>query len=152
MRINEMVEAGLKPRDRSVIQRELATENGKHRESANWNATGQSLSARRRPAPTPHEVRGPLRLPTDSRRSVLLEVPQHPRSDIRAAIIEAITTATDERLRSEADREGAEVISEVRRPHPEWRRAMPDTGREATCRTYWTKKFWREAMEHHAPS
>lgn len=81
--------------------------------------------------------------------SVLLEVLQHPRSDIRAAIIEAITTATDERLRSEADQEGAEVISEVRRLHPEWIRAMPDTGREATWRTYWTKRFWREAMEHH---
>ncbi|WP_159044337.1 hypothetical protein [Streptomyces sp. NRRL B-24085] len=81
--------------------------------------------------------------------SVLLEVLQHPRSDIRAAIIEAIMTATDERLRSEADQEGAEVISEVRRLHPEWMRAMPDTGREATWRTYWTKRFWREAMEHH---
>ncbi|WP_405901810.1 hypothetical protein OG696_41090 [Streptomyces sp. NBC_00656] len=81
--------------------------------------------------------------------SVLLEVLQHPRSDIRAAIIEAITTATDERLRSEADREGAEVISEVRRLHPEWLRAVPDTGREATWRTYWTKRVWREAVEHH---
>jgi len=81
--------------------------------------------------------------------SVLLEVLQHPHSDMRAAIIEAITTATDERLRSEADREGAEVVSEVRRLHPEWMRAMPDTGREATWRTYWTKRFWREAMEHH---
>ena len=81
--------------------------------------------------------------------SVLLEVLQHPRSDIRAAIIEAITTATDERLRSEADREGAEVIFEVRRLHPEWMRAVPDTGREATWRTYWTKRFWREAVEHH---
>ncbi|QHV83594.1 hypothetical protein C3K23_00965 [Streptomyces sp. 604F] len=81
--------------------------------------------------------------------SVLLEVLQHPRSDIRAAIIEVITTATDERLRSEADREGAEVISEVRRLHPEWMRTMPDTGREATWRTYWTKRFWREAVEHH---
>ncbi|WP_329309634.1 hypothetical protein [Streptomyces sp. NBC_01262] len=81
--------------------------------------------------------------------SVLLEVLQHPRSDMRAAIVEAITTATDERLRSEADREGAEVISEVRRLHPEWIRAVPDTGREATWRTYWTKRFWREAVEHH---
>ncbi|MFD4125241.1 hypothetical protein ACFXKK_04665 [Streptomyces globisporus] len=81
--------------------------------------------------------------------SVLLEVLQHPHSDMRAAIIEAITTATDERLRSEADREGAEVISEVRRLHPEWMRAVPDTGREATWRTYWTKRFWREAVEHH---
>ncbi|MFJ9026333.1 hypothetical protein ACIRPU_41195 [Streptomyces sp. NPDC102259] len=81
--------------------------------------------------------------------SVLLEVLQHPRSDMRAAIIEAITTATDERLRSEADQEGAEVISEVRRLHPEWMRAMPDTGREAAWRTYWTKRFWREAVEHH---
>ncbi|MGV9456753.1 hypothetical protein [Streptomyces sp. NPDC003635] len=81
--------------------------------------------------------------------SVLLEVLQHPRSDIRAAIIQAITTATDERLRSEADQESAEVISEVRRLHPEWMRAVPDTGREATWRTYWTKRFWREAVEHH---
>ncbi|WP_143626310.1 hypothetical protein [Streptomyces viridosporus] len=81
--------------------------------------------------------------------SVLLEVLQHPRSDMRAAIIEAITTATDERLRSEADREGAEVVSEVRRLHPEWMRAVPDTGREATWRTYWTKRIWREAAEHH---
>ncbi|MQS37323.1 hypothetical protein FFZ77_17335 [Streptomyces katsurahamanus] len=81
--------------------------------------------------------------------SVLLEVWQHPRTDKRAAIVEAITTATDERLRSEADREGAEVVAEVRRLHPEWIRAMPDTGREATWRTYWTKTFWREAVEHH---
>ncbi|NGO88017.1 hypothetical protein, partial [Streptomyces sp. 196(2019)] len=81
--------------------------------------------------------------------SVLLEVLQHPRSDIRAAIIEAMMTATDERLRSEADREGAEVISEVRRLHPEWLRAVPDTGREATWRTYWTKRVWREALEQH---
>ncbi|MET7694031.1 GNAT family N-acetyltransferase [Streptomyces sp. NPDC005483] len=81
--------------------------------------------------------------------SVLLGVLQHPHSDMRAAIIEAITTATDERLRSEADREGAEVVSEVHRLHPEWMRAMPHTGREATWRTYWTKRFWREAAEHH---
>ncbi|NEC53097.1 hypothetical protein G3I18_31780 [Actinospica acidiphila] len=81
--------------------------------------------------------------------SILLEVLQHPHSVMRAAIIEAITTATDERLRSEADRESAEVISEVRRLHPEWMRAVPDTGREATWRTYWTKRFWREAAEHH---
>ncbi|WP_405791575.1 hypothetical protein OG753_36005 [Streptomyces sp. NBC_00029] len=81
--------------------------------------------------------------------SVLLEVLQHPRADKRAAIVEAMTTATDERLRSEADREGAEVVAEVRRLHPEWMRSMPDTGREATWRTYWTKRFWRQAVEHH---
>ncbi|MEU5273300.1 hypothetical protein AB0G77_33225 [Streptomyces hygroscopicus] len=81
--------------------------------------------------------------------SVLLGGLQHPRSDIRAAIIDTIVTATDERLRSEADREGAEVVSEVRRLRPEWMRAMPGTGREASWRTYWTKRFWREAVEHH---
>ncbi|MFE9976452.1 hypothetical protein ACFYRD_38565 [Streptomyces hirsutus] len=52
--------------------------------------------------------------------SILLEVLQHPLADKRVAIVEAITTATDERLRSEADREGAEVVAEVRRLHPEW--------------------------------
>ncbi|MFD0213036.1 hypothetical protein ACFVH9_29040 [Streptomyces hirsutus] len=81
--------------------------------------------------------------------SILLEVLQHPLADKRVAIVEAITAATDERLRSEADREGAEVVAEVRRLHPEWMRSMPDTGREATWRTYWTKKFWRDAVEHH---
>ncbi|WP_330242109.1 hypothetical protein [Streptomyces sp. NBC_00525] len=80
---------------------------------------------------------------------VLLEVLQHPRSDKREAIVRAILAGTDERLRSEADLEGAEVIAEVRRLHPEWVRSAADTGREATWRTYWTKTFWRQAVELH---
>ncbi|MER6357162.1 hypothetical protein ABT186_36455 [Streptomyces sp. NPDC001634] len=81
--------------------------------------------------------------------SVLLEVLQHPLADKRVAIVEAMRTATDERLRSEADRESAEVIAEVRRLRPGWIRAVPDTGREATWRTYWTKGVWRDAVESH---
>ncbi|MFD5126183.1 hypothetical protein [Streptomyces sp. NPDC058385] len=80
---------------------------------------------------------------------VLLEVLQHPRPDKREAIVRAILAGTDERLRSEADLEGSEVVAEVRRLHPEWIRPVPDTGREATWRTYWTKTFWRQAVESH---
>ncbi|WP_055566891.1 hypothetical protein [Streptomyces atriruber] len=80
---------------------------------------------------------------------VLLEVLQHPRPDKREEIVRAIMAGTDERLRSEADLEAAEVIAEVRRLHPEWIRRVPDTGREATWRTYWTKTFWRQAVESH---
>ncbi|MGY0489432.1 hypothetical protein [Streptomyces sp. WG-D5] len=80
---------------------------------------------------------------------VLLEVLQHPRTDKREAIVRAIMTGTDERLRSEADLEAAEVIAEVRCLHPEWIRSVPDTGREATWRTYWTKTFWRQAVDLH---
>ena len=49
---------------------------------------------------------------------VLLEVLQHPHSDMLAAIIDAITTATDERLRSEADREGARTTGVQTRHEP----------------------------------
>ncbi|GGR53954.1 hypothetical protein [Streptomyces roseolus] len=80
---------------------------------------------------------------------VLLEVLQHPRPDKREAIVRALVTGTDERLRSEADLEAEEVVGEVRRLRPEWARAVPDTGREASLRTFWTKTVWRRALDSH---
>ncbi|WNO62325.1 hypothetical protein RPQ02_40700 [Streptomyces sp. AM2-3-1] len=75
---------------------------------------------------------------------------QHPLDDKRAAIVSALLTVTNERLRTEADLEGAEVIAEVRRVRPAWLRSMPDSGKEAMWRTKWTKKVWRAAAEQHA--
>ncbi|MET9881055.1 hypothetical protein ABZZ36_41705 [Actinacidiphila glaucinigra] len=81
--------------------------------------------------------------------SVLLEVLQHPLDEKRAAIVRALVTTTDERLRTEADVGAAEVVAEARRLRPGWVRALPDSGREATWRTSWTKQVWRRAVEHH---
>ncbi|MGI5468083.1 type II toxin-antitoxin system VapC family toxin [Streptomyces sp. CA-132043] len=80
--------------------------------------------------------------------SVLLEVLRLPKPDKRDRILRALLGGPRRRLTSEADLESAEVVAEVRRLRPHWMRAVPDTGREAGWRTFWTKKVWRRAKEH----
>lgn len=80
--------------------------------------------------------------------SILLEVLRHPLPEKREPILDALLHGPHRRrLSSEADLESAEFIKEVERLRPGWIRPLPNTGDEATLRTYWTKRVWRSAEE-----
>lgn len=79
--------------------------------------------------------------------STLVEVVRLPVAPVRQRIIGALATGPRRRLRTEAESEAAELVTEVRRVRPHWMRQMPDTARVATLTTRWTKGIWREALE-----
>lgn len=79
--------------------------------------------------------------------STLVEVIQLPVAAARQRIIVALAKGPRQRLRTEAESESAEVVSEIRRVRPHWMRKMPDTAKVASLNAFWTKRIWRAAVE-----
>lgn len=78
---------------------------------------------------------------------VLLEVIKTPRRDVRDRVLRAMVTAPGERLRTEVDLECDEIVSEVRRLHPEWLRQVPNRPRVSMYRQFWLRDVWRSAVK-----
>ncbi|MEE4417787.1 hypothetical protein [Streptomyces bugieae] len=55
------------------------------------------------------------------------------------------------RLHTEADLECAELVAEARRTRPRWVRQLPQPGRPAALREFWTRRIWREAARDSTP-
>jgi hypothetical protein len=79
--------------------------------------------------------------------SVLLEVLGTRNRTHREAIIRALCNKPRYRPPSEAESMSNELVSEIRRLHPQWLRSMPDTARVATLHGFWTKRIWRLAQQ-----
>jgi hypothetical protein len=79
--------------------------------------------------------------------STLVEVIRLPVAAARQRIITVLATGPRQRLRTEAESESAEMVSEVRRVRPHWMRTMPDTATVASLNVFWTKRIWRAAVE-----
>jgi hypothetical protein len=81
--------------------------------------------------------------------SVLLELSRNPNAAVRSRHIEAIFQGRDrDQLRSEAQMEADELVSEIRRLHPEWLLTRSDTARIASLESFWTRRVWRQAREN----
>jgi hypothetical protein len=79
--------------------------------------------------------------------STLVEVARLPKSDVRQRIFDAVGRGPWTRLRTEADYESMELVDEIRRLRPDWLRQSPDASKVASLRSWWTNKFWREALQ-----
>ena len=79
--------------------------------------------------------------------STLVEIMRLPRSDVRQRIIDAVGKGPRTRLRTEADCESMELVEEIRRTRPDWLRQIPDAAKVASLRSWWTNRFWREALD-----
>lgn len=77
--------------------------------------------------------------------SMLIEALQNPDDEARDRIVRGMVMARGDRLRTEADRQGDEVIAEVRRLHPEWLRQVPPVHTTASHRRFWTTTVWKQA-------
>jgi hypothetical protein len=77
--------------------------------------------------------------------SVLLEVARTPRPDVRHRIVQAMVSGPRQQLGSEAEVESMEVVSEVKRTHPDWLLRHPNTARVASLHAFWSKRVWRLA-------
>ncbi len=77
--------------------------------------------------------------------SVLVEVLQLGREDVRDRIVRTLTGAHAERLRTEADLEVEELIASIRRYRPKWLLQTPDTATERRLREFWTNRLWKGA-------
>ncbi|WP_433784643.1 type II toxin-antitoxin system VapC family toxin [Actinomycetospora sp. CA-101289] len=80
--------------------------------------------------------------------ATLLEVLRTPDDDALRKIVEVLSSKSWTRLRTEADQQAAEMVSEVRRTRPEWVLQLPLPGSLATYRTEWLKTVWRQARSH----
>lgn len=83
--------------------------------------------------------------------ATLLEVLRTKDVEKRDRIIDAMTSRHWVRLRTEADVECAEFVAEARRTRPEWLRQLPQPGRPAALREFWTRRIWRDAARDSAP-
>lgn len=80
--------------------------------------------------------------------STLLEVLAIPHEDVRRRIVACMARGPNrERMRTEADTQGEEIASLIRRFKPEWGLKMPRTAIIERHRTWWLKRVWREAQE-----
>jgi predicted nucleic acid-binding protein len=79
--------------------------------------------------------------------ATLLEAIMTPDPDARGKILEVLSSRHWTRLRTEADQESAELISEARRLRPRWVRQLPLPGSPAHYRNFWQKTIWREARK-----
>lgn len=77
--------------------------------------------------------------------SILVEVLQLARDDVRDRIVRTVTGAQAQRLRTEADLEVHEIIASIRRYRPTWLRQLPDTATERRLREFWTNRLWKGA-------
>ncbi|MEY6564557.1 hypothetical protein AB8B12_06305 [Streptomyces sp. PGLac3x] len=82
--------------------------------------------------------------------ATLLEVLRTKNPEKRDRIIDAMTSRHWTRLRTEADAECEEFVSEVRRARPRWVRQLSQPGRPATLRNFWTRDIWRHAARDSA--
>ncbi|WP_371100703.1 hypothetical protein [Streptomyces sp. PU_AKi4] len=83
--------------------------------------------------------------------ATLLEVLRTKDAEKRDRIIDAMTSRHWVRLRTEVDVECEEFVAEVRRMRPQWVRQLPQPGRPAALREFWTRRIWREAARDSAP-
>jgi hypothetical protein len=79
--------------------------------------------------------------------SYLVEVVRLPRTEPRGRIIHSMASGRRHRLKTEAALESQEVVSEVKRCHPDWLRRFPDSARVASLNNFWTNLVWRQALE-----
>jgi hypothetical protein len=79
--------------------------------------------------------------------STLVEVVRIPVAEARRRIVHALAKGPRRRLRTEAESESVDLISEIKRTRPQWLRTMPDTARVASLNGFWTKRIWREAIQ-----
>jgi hypothetical protein len=76
--------------------------------------------------------------------SVLLEVLRTPKPEVRRRIVLAMIVGRPGRkLRSEADVEADELVSEIRRLRPGWMRPTPDLRKVEGFRRFWTRGIWK---------
>ncbi|MFD6026028.1 hypothetical protein [Streptomyces griseoluteus] len=83
--------------------------------------------------------------------ATLLEVLRTKDAQKRNRIIDAMTSRHWVRLRTEADVECEEIVAEARRIRPHWARQLPQPGRPADLREFWTRRIWRQAAQDSAP-
>ncbi|WP_406505303.1 hypothetical protein [Streptomyces sp. NBC_00212] len=83
--------------------------------------------------------------------ATLLEALRTSDPEKRDRIIDAMTSRHWVRLRTEVDVECEEFVAEARRTRPQWVRQLPQPGRPADLRDFWTRGIWREAARDSAP-
>ncbi|MGW6506476.1 hypothetical protein ACWGCP_02760 [Streptomyces niveus] len=82
--------------------------------------------------------------------ATLLEVLRTKDAEKRDRIVDAMTSRHWLRLRTEVDVQCEEFVAEARRRRPHWVRQLPQPGRPAALRAFWTRRIWREAARDSA--
>ncbi|TWG28148.1 hypothetical protein FHX75_111299 [Micromonospora palomenae] len=78
---------------------------------------------------------------------MLREVLDTPDAAKRDATVRLMCHRAWKKLPSEIDLEAEQLTTEIRRLRPEWLRAIPKTDRLHSFRDYWSKVYWREAVQ-----